>query len=72
MPGYMSLAAEIGDLILPVAMLPQDPDGFQIHIRLGVIVGKVRKLLHFVQGCALLYLQSVAADVLRPQPQYIL
>ena len=65
MPGHMTLPAEIGDLILAVTPLAEDLDGGQVHIRLGIVIGKIGKLLHLVQGCTFLHLQAIAADMLR-------
>ena len=70
--GQLSLSAEVGDLILAVAFVPQDLHGGKVHIRLGVIVCHFVVVLVGVQVGTLLQLQTVAADMLRLQLDHIL
>lgn len=62
--GILALAAEVGNLVLPVAPGPQQLHGGKVHIRLQVVVGQVRRFLVVPQGRALLDFQAIAADVL--------
>ena len=66
-PGVQALSAEIGNFILPEAVVAQSLHGGHIHICLGVIVRQAHEVLHVVQRGTFLYLQAVAAHVLRVQ-----
>ena len=66
-PGVQALPAEIGNFILPEAMVAQSLYSGHIHICLGVIVRQAHEVLHVVQRGTFLYLQAVAAHVFRVQ-----
>ena len=71
MSGFISFAAEIGHLVLPVAFAAEELHSLQVHIGLGIVVRQVHKLPVTVHGSTLLHLQTVAADMLRLQLQHI-
>ena len=66
-PGLIARDAEVGDLVLFVAIVPQLLDHAQVHIRLLVVRRDEGRVLQSVHGCALLELEPVAGDVLRTQ-----
>ena len=72
MPGEQTLPGKIGDFILAEAVALQNFDTGQVHIRLGIVVGKLGIFPVFIQGRTLLHLQTVAADMLRIQCQHML
>ena len=63
--GHLGFAAEIGNFVLPVALVCQQLYCLQVHFRLGVVVGQITKIPVFVEGRSLLHAEAVAADMLR-------
>ena len=72
-PGGEARLCKVGDLILLIARLGQPVHRPQVHVGLGVVVGEDLSGRHAGgEGGALLHLQPVAGQVLRPQGQGVL
>ena len=68
MPGFKARRAEIGDLVLLIAVALQHLGGVAVHVRLLIVVGQDgRALVFLIHGRARLELESVDGDVLRVQ-----
>ena len=65
--GGKARLGKVGYLVLLIAVLRQNRDGVEIHIRLGIVVREALAVPAVIQGRAGFQLQAVAGDMLRGQ-----
>ena len=66
-PGFPARLGEVGNFVLLIAVLLQKFHGLQVHIRLFLVSRQTGGVLHGKERRPFLYLQAVAAQMLRVQ-----